>query len=147
MLEPGSDGVIQANIRKIIEQGINVIIISKKVEPKTIEEIVESNNLFSVFVIGFPRSGTSLMTRIVELLGVNMVYDSDVVIFHSVVRPFYEGLELNPKKLKDTTKLLYFHGSDLRFTGKELLQQADQWMGDYTPLVSTPDLLLYLPQA
>lgn len=41
------------------------------------DEIVEIDRLFSVYVFGLPRSGTSMMTHIVELLGVNMVYTSE----------------------------------------------------------------------
>ena len=41
------------------------------------DEIIERDKLFNVYVFGLPRSGTSLMTRIVENLGVNMVYTSE----------------------------------------------------------------------
>lgn len=41
------------------------------------DKIIERDRLFSVYVFGVPRSGTSMMTRIVELLGVNMVYTSE----------------------------------------------------------------------
>lgn len=41
------------------------------------KEEIEISRLFSVFVFGLPRSGTSMMTRIVELLGVNMIHTSE----------------------------------------------------------------------
>jgi hypothetical protein len=42
-----------------------------------VKEVVEKLRLFNVFVFGLPRSGTSMMTKIVELLGVKMVYTSE----------------------------------------------------------------------
>ena len=41
------------------------------------DEYIEDNRLFKVFVFGLPRSGTSLMTHICELLGVNMIHSSE----------------------------------------------------------------------
>jgi len=41
------------------------------------DEIIEKDRLFSVYVFGLPRSGTSMMTHIIELLGVNMIYTSE----------------------------------------------------------------------
>ncbi len=41
------------------------------------DDIIERDRLFSVYVFGLPRSGTSMMTHIIELLGVNMVYTSE----------------------------------------------------------------------
>ncbi len=40
-------------------------------------EEVERDRLFKVFVIGLPRSGTSLMTKIVKTLGVNIIATSE----------------------------------------------------------------------
>ncbi len=42
-----------------------------------VESIIQNLKLFNVFVLGLPRSGTSMMTRIVEFLGVNMVYTTE----------------------------------------------------------------------
>lgn len=41
------------------------------------EETIERDRLFNVFVFGLPRSGTSMTTKILELLGVNMVHTSE----------------------------------------------------------------------
>ena len=41
------------------------------------ESEITANRLFHVFVLGLPRSGTSMMTKICELLGVNMIYTSE----------------------------------------------------------------------
>lgn len=72
---------------------------------------------------------------------------ADVIIFHSAARAYYQGLALSQKALKDKKKFLYLHGSDARLYGKELIAQADEYMENYTVLVSTPDLLLGCPKA
>lgn len=41
------------------------------------EEEILAKNLFRVFVFGLPRSGTSMMTRICEILGVKMIHTSE----------------------------------------------------------------------
>lgn len=41
------------------------------------DEIVERDRLFNVYIFGLPRSGTSMTTHILELLGVNMIYTSE----------------------------------------------------------------------
>lgn len=41
------------------------------------DEIIEEKKYFNVYLIGLPRSGTSMTTHILELLGVNMVYTSE----------------------------------------------------------------------
>ena len=41
------------------------------------EETIERERLFNVYVFGLARSGTSMLTKILELLGVNMVYTSE----------------------------------------------------------------------
>jgi len=75
-----------------------------------------------------------------------MVYDSDVLIFNTSVQPFFQAFNLDPSKLKDKKKLYYCHGTELRYMGKDLLSQADQILGDYQLLISTPDLFLYAPE-
>jgi len=72
-----------------------------------------------------------------------MVYKADIVIFHSAVRPFFSALGIDSHKLENKKKLLYFHGSDLRSVGKELVAQANELLDNPQFLVSTPDLLLY----
>jgi hypothetical protein len=76
----------------------------------------------------------------------NLTEKADVIIFHSAVAPYYQGLALSQKALQDKTKFLYFHGSEARLYGNELIQQADEYMQNYTLLVSTPDLLLGCPK-
>jgi len=44
---------------------------------KTIDQIIYDLRLFNVFVFSLPRSGSSMMTHILELLGVNMIYTSE----------------------------------------------------------------------
>lgn len=41
------------------------------------DEIIEQEKLFNVYLLGLPRSGTSVTTKVLELLGVNMVYTSE----------------------------------------------------------------------
>jgi len=76
-----------------------------------------------------------------------MIYEADVLVFHTAVKPFYTALHLDTKRLKDKKKLLYFHGSDARAFGTQILKQADDLMKDYKVLVSTPDLLTIMPDA
>lgn len=77
-----------------------------------------------------------------------MVYDADVVVFHTAVLPFYSALHLDKQRMLDKKKLLYFHGSDCRTFGDQIMKQADEWMGKHEILVSTPDLKLqYAPSA
>jgi hypothetical protein len=52
------------------------VITSMKIEELD-EETIEQQKLFNVFVFGLPRSGTSMTTKIVELLGVNMIHTSE----------------------------------------------------------------------
>ena len=72
-----------------------------------------------------------------------LTYGSDVVVFHSVLKPYFDGLALNPRKLKKTKKLLYFHGSEMRNNGDALIKQAHELLGDFEILVSTPDLTFF----
>lgn len=52
---------------------LNVKLEEKELSKKQIEE----NKLFNVYLFGLPRSGTSMTTHILELLGVNMIYTSE----------------------------------------------------------------------
>jgi len=51
------------------------------VKGKTVEEevefVIEYLHLYNVYVFGLPRSGTSMTTRILELLGVNIIQTSE----------------------------------------------------------------------
>jgi len=71
---------------------------------------------------------------------------ADVILFHSAVKPYFQAFALSPKKLENKKKYLYFHGSEARFLGKEIIAQADEYLKEYTILVSTPDLLLGCPK-
>ena len=41
------------------------------------DEIIERDRLFNVYLLGLPRSGTSMTTHILELLGVNIINTSE----------------------------------------------------------------------
>jgi hypothetical protein len=75
-----------------------------------------------------------------------MVEESDIVIFHSAVRPFYSAFHLDTDKMKAKKKFLYFHGSECRNMGTAILKDAADCMhDDYQVLLSTPDLLARVP--
>jgi len=84
--------------------------------------------------------------RMYEADGVrNIAEKADIVIFHQAVQPFISAIGLDPKKLKK--KILYFHGSECRGMGREMVEQAYEILGDVQFLVSTPDLLQVVPEA
>jgi hypothetical protein len=84
--------------------------------------------------------------RMYEAEGVrNIAEKADVVVFHQAVQPFLTAIGINPKKLKK--KLVYFHGSECRAMGRQILEQAQDLLGDVGFLVSTPDLLEIVPEA
>jgi hypothetical protein len=75
-----------------------------------------------------------------------MVEAADVIVFHSTVRPFYTALHLDTDKLKVKKKFLYFHGSECRNYGAAIMKDAaDVMHDDYQMLLSTPDLLQFVP--
>lgn len=76
----------------------------------------------------------------------NMLYNADVIHFHLHTKSFYESLKLNPEKLQGKKKLVYFHGSELRTWGQDLVSEAEQYLGDFKITVSTPDLLPLMPK-
>lgn len=41
------------------------------------EDEIYQNRLYNVYLFGLPRSGTSMMTHVLELLGVNMIHTSE----------------------------------------------------------------------
>jgi len=84
-----------------------------------------------------------------------MIYKADVVIYHTVIQPYFDGLQLDPAKLRDKKNILFFHGTEIRGQGTELnpfgaglLKEADELLGEgnYQILVSTPDLLYHTPE-
>ncbi len=72
-----------------------------------------------------------------------IVMKADVVLFHSVVKPFFKALHLKPKDLDGKKKIVYFLGSELRNLGAKLTEQAKEYLGDYQGLVDIPDLFFY----
>jgi hypothetical protein len=76
-----------------------------------------------------------------------LIERSDVVVFHSAVRPFMEGLGITPEIIDNKKKILYFHGSEIRAGSDQLKKQADEYLGNYKILVSTPDLTDYIDHA
>ncbi len=94
--------------------------------------------------IHYPTIGTM---RMYEADGVRSIAEkADVVVFHQAVHPFLQAIGIDPKKIKK--KLVYFHGSECRVNGPELVRQAKQLLGeDVHFLVSTPDLLEIVPEA
>ena len=75
-----------------------------------------------------------------------MIMKTDVLVFHTAMMPFMVTFKLTKQDLVDKKKIIYFHGSDLRTYGTEIIEQADQYWGDYEILVSTPDLLELVPR-
>ena len=75
-----------------------------------------------------------------------MILKTDVLIFHTAMAPFMITFGLTKEDLKDKKKLLYFHGSDLRPYGSDIIDQANHYWEDYEILVSTPDLLELVPR-
>jgi len=76
-----------------------------------------------------------------------MVQKADVLVFHSLVQPLMQALGLTPEDFEGKKKLLYFHGSDARKFGSQIIERVDKIWGDYQVLVSTPDLLSIMPDA
>lgn len=60
-----------------------------KIEEHSPEEI-EAERLFNVFVIGLPRSGTSMMSNVVKQLGVNFIETSEDPEFKKERDSFYK---------------------------------------------------------
>jgi hypothetical protein len=75
-----------------------------------------------------------------------MVYNADVVVYHSWLKPYFEGLMLDPTEMENKKNILFFHGSELRNYGPDIIKQADELLGNYTILVSTMDLLPLVPK-
>lgn len=78
-----------------------------------------------------------------------MIEQADVIIFHTAINPYLSAFHLTKEHMAKKKKLLYFHGSDCRHYGTQIVAQADEIFGKgaYEVLVSTPDLLSIVPQA
>jgi len=75
-----------------------------------------------------------------------IVYKADVILFHSIVKPFFEGLELDAAKIRGKKNILLFHGTDFRQSGQDIMKEADELVENYKVVVTTPDLLLTAPK-
>jgi len=75
-----------------------------------------------------------------------MILKSDVLVFHTTIKPFMQAFHLEPEELTSMKKLLYFHGTDCRNYGGQIIEHADELLGDYQIMVSTPDLLDLVPK-
>lgn len=82
----------------------------------------------------------------------NMIYKADVVVYHTVIKPYFEGIHLDPAKLREKKNIMFFHGTEIRYQGTTinpygagLVKEANELLGEgnYQMLVSTPDLLLH----
>ena len=58
----------------------------------------------------------------------------------------YKRQLLDPREIKKKKTILYFHGSELRNLGDEIMQEADEFMGEHKIIVSTLDLLPKVPK-
>jgi hypothetical protein len=77
-----------------------------------------------------------------------MIEASDVIIFHSTVRPFFSAFNLDKDKVKHKKLFLYFHGSECRNFGPAILKDTAEIIGgNYGILISSPDLLPLVPDA
>lgn len=74
-----------------------------------------------------------------------MIAKADVVVFHSYIQPILAGLNLTKEMLKGKKVLVYFHGSEYRYLGKDLLAECDQAFEKYQVLMSTPDMMIDAP--
>jgi len=62
---------------QIENQGFKIVQVDANGLDGTADEIIQEERLFNVYVFGLPRSGTSMHTKIVELLGVTMHYTTE----------------------------------------------------------------------
>lgn len=58
-----------------------------------------------------------------------MITESDVIVFQSTLKPFFEGLGLTKRKLKNKKKLLWCMGTEWRYGRNYLMQHADFFLG------------------
>ncbi len=75
-----------------------------------------------------------------------IVQKSDVVVFHTAILPFFSALHLTNEDIQGKRLMLYFHGSDLRNFGGDIIKQAQEILGNFDVLLSTPDLLEIAPE-
>lgn len=58
-----------------------------------------------------------------------MFNDADVIVYQSTLKPFFEGLGLNKRKLKNKKQLLWCMGTEWRYGSKYLMQHANFFLG------------------
>ncbi len=61
----------------LINQGLKPVLVDDDGWEGTADEIIQRERLFNVYLFGLPRSGTSMHTKIIELLGVKMHYTTE----------------------------------------------------------------------
>lgn len=76
-----------------------------------------------------------------------VIDNADTLVFHTAILPYMSAFNLTQEKLKNKKCLLYFHGTDCRYYGKKIVEQAQEYLPNFDIVVSTPDLLEYMPQA
>lgn len=76
-----------------------------------------------------------------------IIQSADVLVFHTAILPYMSAFNLTAEGLTTKKCLLYFHGTDCRHYGKTIVKQAQEHLCDFEILVSTPDLLEYMPEA
>lgn len=62
---------------QIENQGFKIVQVNPDGLDGTADEIIQEQRMFNVYLFGLPRSGTSMHTKIIELLGVNMHYTTE----------------------------------------------------------------------
>lgn len=75
-----------------------------------------------------------------------MIYNSDVIMFQSGIKPFFEGLQLDTQKLRDKKKLLMCMGTEWRYGRKYLVEEAEKFLGDYQILLGGAGMFLPSPK-
>jgi hypothetical protein len=72
-----------------------------------------------------------------------IIMKADVIVFHSTIKPLFQGLHFKPKDLEGKKKIIYFLGTELRQIGTQLFEQAREYLGDFQALIDIPDLFFY----
>jgi hypothetical protein len=91
--------------------------------------------------INYPQ--TMDMTKYSKSTVRKIVYQADCIVFLSAFTPLLKGFRLSKKKLRDKKKLMYYCGSEWRYSRKELLQQIESRIThNYDVAVATPGMML-----
>jgi hypothetical protein len=72
-----------------------------------------------------------------------IIMKADVILFHSAIKPLFQGLHFKPKDLEGKKKIIYFLGTELRQIGTQLFEQAREYLGAFQALIDIPDLFFY----